>query len=140
MSLEIINPEPLGRPSGWNNGMLAPAGSRILFVAGQAGSDASGKLTTKDFVGQWAQSLDNILTVVRAAGGNPEDIARMTVYVIDREAYLTNLEPLGKMWRERMGKHYPAMALLEVKGLVDPDALVEIEATAVIPEQPHHPA
>ncbi len=132
MSLEIFNPSELGTPSGWNNGLLAPAGGRLLFVAGQSASDETGSVPEIGFVEQWARILDKILAVVRDAGGNPEDIARMTVYVTDRKAYLDNLTSLGAIWRERLGKHYPAMALVEVTALVDARAMVEIEATAVV--------
>ncbi len=132
MSLEIFNPSELGTPSGWNNGLLAPAGGRLLFVAGQSASDATGSVPEIGFVEQWASILDKILAVVRAAGGKPDDIARMTVYVTDRQAYLDNLKPLAAIWRERLGKHYPAMALVEVTALVDAHAMIEIEATAVL--------
>jgi enamine deaminase RidA (YjgF/YER057c/UK114 family) len=126
MSFEIVNPESLGRPSGWNNGMLGPAGGRVLFVAGQAAPTAGG------LVAQWEAALERVLAVVRAAGGAAQDIGRMTVYVTDRAAYLAQLKPLGEVHRRLMGRHYPAMALVEVKALVDPHALVEIEATAVL--------
>lgn len=127
MSFEILNPEPLGRPSGWNNGLLAPPGGRILFVAGQTAPAAPG------LVAQWEAALERVLAVVRAARGGPQDIGRMTVYVTDKAAYLAGRPALGEIHRRLMGKHYPAMALVEVKALVDPGALVEIEATAVIP-------
>jgi enamine deaminase RidA (YjgF/YER057c/UK114 family) len=126
MSFEIINPESLGRPSGWNNGMLAAAGGRVLFVAGQAAPTAG------DLVAQWEAALERVLAVVRAAGGGPQDIGRMMVYVTDRAAYLAQRKPLGEVHRRLMGRHYPAMALVEVNALVDPHALVEIEATAVL--------
>jgi enamine deaminase RidA (YjgF/YER057c/UK114 family) len=127
VSFDIINPSPLGRPSGWNHGMLGPAGGRVLFVAGQTAAGAAG------IVEQWERALERVVTVVRAAGGAPEDIGRMTVYVTDRAAYLAARRALGDVHRRHMGKHYPAMALVEVKALVDEGALVEIEATAVIP-------
>ncbi|HKE89361.1 MAG TPA: RidA family protein [Gemmatimonadales bacterium] len=127
MSFDIVNPGPLGQPSGWNHGMLAPAGGRVLFVAGQTAASAG------SIVEQWERALERVLAVVRAAGGAPADIGRMTVYVTDRAAYLAARRALGEVHRRHMGKHYPAMALLEVKALVDDGALVEIEATAVIP-------
>ncbi|HTY06581.1 MAG TPA: RidA family protein [Gemmatimonadales bacterium] len=127
MSFDIINPDPPGRPRGWNNGMLGPAGGRVLFVAGQTAPGVGG------LTAQWAKALDQVLSVVRAAGGGPEHIGRMTVYVTDRDAYLANLQALGEVHRRAMGKHYPAMALVEVSALVDQAAVVEIEATAVIP-------
>ena len=126
MTFQIINPETFGaRPSGWNHGMLAEKGGRILFVAGQI-------VPVGDFVSQWDAALDRVLEVVRAAGGKPEDIGRMVVYTTDRLSYLANLTPLGEVHRKHMGRHYCAMAVVEVKSLMDSKALVEIEAVAVI--------
>ena len=133
MTFQIINPESLGAPKGWNNGMLAPEGNRILFVAGQAASDSSGAVAQVGFVEQFAKALENIITVVKEAGGGPQNIGRLMIYVTDMEAYLATRKPLGEAYRGLMGRHYPAMALIEVKGLVDSNALVEIEATAVLP-------
>lgn len=134
MTFQIINPDSLGAPRGWNHGLLAPAGGRVLFVAGQVASDASGTVTETGLVRQWAKALENVLAVVRAAGGRQEDIGRLTIYVTDRRAYLDSLKPLGEVHRRLMGRHYPAMALVEVQSLLDPSALVEMEATAVIEE------
>jgi enamine deaminase RidA (YjgF/YER057c/UK114 family) len=126
MAFEIINPEAFGaRPSGWSHGMLADKGGRILFVAGQIAP-------VGDFVAQWEGALGRVLEVVRSAGGTPEHIGRMVVYITDRPAYLANLTPLGEVHRKHMGRHYPAMAVVEVKSLVDSKALVEIEAVAVL--------
>ena len=126
MAFEIINPESFGaRPSGWNHGMLAEQGGRILFVAGQI-------VPVGDFVAQWDGALGRVMAVVRAAGGQPENVGRMVVYLTDRPAYLTNLTPLGEVHRKHMGRHYPAMAVVEVKSLMDSKALVEIEAVAVL--------
>lgn len=133
MTFQIINPESLGAPRGWNNGVLAPAGGRVLFVAGQTARDASGKIKASGIVEQFERALENVTTVVRESGGKPEDIGRFTLYVTDLQAYLSSLKPLGKAYRKLMGRHYPAMALVEVKGLADENALVEIEATAVLP-------
>ncbi len=133
MTYEIFNPGALGEPRGWNNGMLAPAGGRVLFVAGQTARDASGRVPDVGFVEQFDQALANVLAVVREAGGAPDHIGRLTVYVTDMDAYRESLASLGPAWRERMGRHYPAMALVEVRSLVDPEALVEIEATAILP-------
>ncbi len=133
MTFQIINPESLGAPKGWNNGLLAPAGGRVLFVAGQDARDASGNMTATGIVDQFAQVFDNLLTVVREAGGKPEHIGRLTIYVTDLEAYVTNLKPIGEAYRKRMGRHYPAMALVEVKALMESNALIEVEATAVLP-------
>jgi NAD(P)-dependent dehydrogenase (short-subunit alcohol dehydrogenase family)/enamine deaminase RidA (YjgF/YER057c/UK114 family) len=128
----IINPEELGAPKGWNNGMLAQAGGRVLFIAGQTARDVSGKVPELDFVGQFDAALGNVLAVLRQAGGEPGDLGRFTIYVTDMAQYRASLKPLGEVYRRRMGTHYPAMALVEVKSLVDPGAMVEIEATAVL--------
>ena len=128
MTFRIVNPDALGRPSGGNHRMLAPAGGRLLFVAGQTAPERGGGL-----VEQWAGALERVLEVVRAAGGGPEHIGRMTVYVIDRQTYLASLKPLGEVHRRLMGRHYPAMTLVQVQALLEPNAAVEIEATAVLP-------
>jgi NAD(P)-dependent dehydrogenase (short-subunit alcohol dehydrogenase family)/enamine deaminase RidA (YjgF/YER057c/UK114 family) len=130
--LAIINPEELGVPRGWNNGMLAQAGGRILFIAGQTARDRSGQVPAGDFVSQFDQALANVLAVLREAGGEPGDIGRFTIYVTDMAQYRISLKPLGEVYRRRMGTHFPAMALVEVTSLVDPQAVVEIEATAVL--------
>jgi len=134
MTFEIVNPESLGAPRGWNNGMLARADGRILFVAGQPGWETAAIGEPPGFVDQFARALDKVLAVVRAAGGGPADVGRLTIYVTDLAAYRASLKPLGAAWRERFGTHYPAMALVEVKGLVDHGAVVEIEATAIVGE------
>lgn len=134
MRFEIINPASLGAPRGWNHGLLAPGDARLLFVAGQVGVPAAGAAAaTPGFVEQFGAALDRVLAVVREAGGGPDDVARMTVFVTDLAAYRASLAPLGEAWRSRFGTHYPAMALVEVSGLVDRGALVEIEATAMVP-------
>jgi enamine deaminase RidA (YjgF/YER057c/UK114 family) len=126
MTFDIINPEAFGaRPSGWNHGMLAEKGGRILFVAGQI-------MPVGDLVSQWDGALGRVLEVVRAAGGTAENIGRMVVYTSDRVSYLANLSPLGEVHRKHMGRHYCAMAVVEVKSLMDSKALVEIEAIAVL--------
>ena len=132
MRFEIVNPESLGAPKGWNNGVLAPRDGRLLFVAGQAGWEHERPGEPPGFVEQFARALDKVLAVVRASDGEPTDVARLTVYVTDLAAWRASLEPLGEAWRARFAKHYPAMTLVEVKGLVDRGALVEMEATAVI--------
>jgi enamine deaminase RidA (YjgF/YER057c/UK114 family) len=126
MAFEIINPEAFGgRPSGWNHGMLSQKGGRVLFVAGQI-------VPVGDFVAQWDGALGRVLEVVRAAGGEAENIGRLVAYITDRPAYLANLTPLGEVHRKHMGRHYTAMAVVEVKSLMDSQALVEIEAVAVL--------
>ncbi len=133
MSLAAINPEELGAPKGYSNGILAPAGGRLLFVAGQIGWDKAHRLVSKEFHRQFEQALANVAAVVRAAGGSPARVARLTIYVTDRRLYLDSLPDVGEAYRKVMGRNYPAMALLEVKALLEPGALVEIEATAVLP-------
>jgi NAD(P)-dependent dehydrogenase (short-subunit alcohol dehydrogenase family)/enamine deaminase RidA (YjgF/YER057c/UK114 family) len=128
----IINPEELGAPRGWNNGMLARAGGRMLFIAGQTARDGSGRVPAGDFVTQFERALGNVLTVLRQAGGSPTDVGRFTIYVTDVAQYRASLKPLGAAYRRQMGSHFPAMALVEVKALVDDHALVEIEATAMV--------
>lgn len=131
--LEVVDPPELGRPQGYANGIIVPAGRRLLFVAGQIGWDAEQRLVGDDFVEQFAQALSNVLTVVDAAGGEAADVARLTVYVVDKAEYLASRRELGRRWHELMGRHYPAMALVEVSGLLAPGAKVEIEATAAVP-------
>jgi enamine deaminase RidA (YjgF/YER057c/UK114 family) len=128
----IVNPAELGAPRGWNNGMLARAGGRMLFVAGQTARDGSGQVPAADFVAQFDAALGNVLAVLRQAGGEPGDVGRFTIYVTDMAQYRGSLKPLGEVYRRHMGTHFPAMALMEVKSLVDQQAVVEIEATAVL--------
>ena len=130
MPLSPINPASLSAPRGYSHGMKGSG--QLLFVAGQIGWDGDGHMVSGDFVAQFARALDNVLTVVRAAGGRPESVARMVAYVTDKAEYRRRSRELGAVWRERMGRHYPAMALVEVKSLLEDDALVEIEATAVL--------
>ena len=132
MSFEIINPPQLGPPSGWSNGILAKGGGRLLFVAGQPGWDAAAAGAPAGFAEQFGRAIDRVLAVVAAAGGAPADVARLTVYVTDLAAYRAARGALGEVWRARFGRYYPAMALLEVRGLVDQGAVIEIEATAVL--------
>jgi enamine deaminase RidA (YjgF/YER057c/UK114 family) len=131
--VKIINPTSLGPPRGFSHGVLAPAGGRLLFVAGQTAADAKGVVSNRDFAAQFDAALARVLTVVQEAGGTPADVARMTVFVSDLDAYLASRRALREIWMRHMGTHYPAMALVEVSRLVDAGAVVEIEATAVIP-------
>ena len=129
--LEIINPKECGKHPGFSHGVKAPSGS-ILFIAGQVGWDEQGKLAGPEFAGQFDKALSNLLAVVREAGGSPENVVRLTIYVLDRQEYLANLKPLGEAYRRRMGRHYPAMTLVEVKGLVEEGCRLELEATAAL--------
>jgi len=128
-----VNPEELGAPKGYNNGVLAAAGSRLLFVAGQVGWDRDHKIVPGGFVAQFDRALANVLAVVSAAGGSPEHIVRMTLYVLDRTPYVEGLSSIGQSYRVRMGRHFPAMTLVEVAALLEEGALIEIEATAAVP-------
>lgn len=135
MKMTIINPGALGQPRGYSNGVLVEGGS-LLFVAGQVGWDGVQRIVSDDFAAQFAQALENVLAVVRAAGGEPANIARLTIYVVDKEEYSSRLDDVGKAYRQLMGKHFPAMTLVEVSNLLERLAKVEIEATAVITPAP----
>lgn len=129
--MDILLPEGWQQPQGYSNGISARG--RLLFVAGQVGWDARHRFPP-DFVGQLRLTLENTLAVLRAGGAGPEHIARMTWYIIDMEAYRASLRDIGAIYRTLIGAHYPAMAALQVTGLVEPEALLEIETTAVIPD------
>jgi enamine deaminase RidA (YjgF/YER057c/UK114 family) len=130
MALVPVNPDSLAKPQGFSHGIKGSG--EWLFVAGQIGWNREGRMVSDDLTTQFAQALDNVLDVVWAAGGKPESVARMTVYVTDKADYVRKRQPIGEAWRKRMGRHYPAMALVEVKSLVEDDAKVEIEATALL--------
>jgi enamine deaminase RidA (YjgF/YER057c/UK114 family) len=137
--MKIINPEALGQPIGYNNGLLFDGGS-LLFIAGQVGWDKERRFVSDDFADQFAQALENVLAVVREAGGSPENIARLLIFVTDKDEYASRLRDVGSAYRQLMGKHFPAMTLVEVKGLLERLAKVEIEALAVIPEASESPS
>lgn len=132
MSFDFINPESLGEPSGYSNGVLTEAGGRLLFVAGQIGWGQDQKINSSDLVAQFDRALANVISVVSEAGGAAEQIARLVIYVTDKNEYRARMKEIGESYRARMGKHFPAMVLVEVKGLLDDRAQVEIEATAVL--------
>ena len=129
--METLQPPGWPRPRGYANGVAADG--RLGGVAGQIGWDASGAFPAADLAGQVRQTLANVVAVVAEAGGRPEHVARMTWYLVDRSEYLGSLRAIGAAYREVMGRHFPAMAVVEVAGLLEPDAKVEIEATAVVP-------
>lgn len=131
--LRAIQPPGWKRPKGYANGVVAEG--RILFVAGQIGWDADEVFHSDVFHEQWDRALANVLEVVRAAGGGPEHVARMTIYVTDKRAYLDQIPQVGEAWKRHMGRNYPAMALVQVADLVEDRALVEIEATCVLPKE-----
>ena len=128
--MKIINPDTLTKPSGYNNGILGSG--NILCVAGQVGWDKNAQLAN-GLAQQFEQAIRNVLEVVQAAGGKAENISRFTIYIKDKEEYLQQTREIGLRYRMLMGKHYPAMSLVIVKDLLEEGALVEIEATAVIP-------
>jgi enamine deaminase RidA (YjgF/YER057c/UK114 family) len=129
-AMAIINPASLARPRGFSHGVVAEG--RILFVAGQVGWNAQAEIVSDRFEEQFDQALANVLAVVAEAGGGPESLCRLTIYVVDKAEYVEAQKAIGERYRARMGRHYPAMTLVEVRGLLEPGARVEIEATAVI--------
>ena len=131
MKITILNPESLAEPRGYNNGVLVEGGS-LLFVAGQIGWDRLSRIVSDDFALQFEQALENVLAVVRKAGGGPTNITRLLIFVTDKKEYLAAMKPIGAAYRRLMDKHYPAMTLVEVEALLEDSAKVEIEAMAVI--------
>jgi enamine deaminase RidA (YjgF/YER057c/UK114 family) len=129
--VQRLQPPGWPEPRGYANGIAAEG--RLVFVAGQIGWDMSGAFPASDLAGQVRQTLENVVAVVAEAGGRPEHVARMTWYLVDRAEYLENLRAIGAAYREVMGRHFPAMAVVEVAGLLEPEAKVEIEAVAVLP-------
>jgi len=130
--MKILQPPGWPRPRGYSNG-IAAHGS-VVFIGGQIGWNAEGRFESDDFAAQARQALANVVAVLAEAGGRPEHIARMTWYVTDRREYVAAYKAVGEAYREVMGRHYPAMTTVEVSGLVEDRAKVEIEATAVIPD------
>jgi enamine deaminase RidA (YjgF/YER057c/UK114 family) len=128
---EVIHPEGWAPAKGYANGMMAPGGQ--LFVGGQIGWTGEKVFESRDFVGQTEQALRNVVAVVEAAGGAAEHIVRLTWYVTDKREYLARQKEVGEVYRRVMGRHFPAMTMVVVAGLVEDEALVEIEATAVVP-------
>jgi enamine deaminase RidA (YjgF/YER057c/UK114 family) len=132
---EILLPEGWAKPVGYANGIAARG--RLVFVAGQIGwNPATGEIETDDFATQTEIALRNVAAVLAAAGAGPEHVARMTWYITDKPAYLAARREIGRAWREVLGRHYPAMAVVVVSALIEDRAKVEIEATAVVPEAP----
>jgi enamine deaminase RidA (YjgF/YER057c/UK114 family) len=129
--MRVLQPPGWPRPRGYANGVAAEG--RLVFVAGQIGWDASGTVVSDDLVRQFEKTLENTLAVLRAAGAGPEHVARMTWYITDKREYLARARELGEVYRTLMGKHYPAMAVVEVKALIEDRAKIEIETTAVVP-------
>ena len=133
MTFTVINPQSLGVPSGYANGLLTEPGGRLLFVAGQIAWNEKHDIVSADFVEQFDKALANVMTVVSEAGGKASDVARLVIYVTDKKEYLERTREVGERYRKHMGKHFPAMVLVQVAGLVDNAAKVEIEGIAVLP-------
>ena len=133
--LRTIHPEGWARPVGYANGILVPAGHCLLAVAGQVGWDADSRMVSEEFVPQFAQALGNVVAIVRAAGGEPEHLIRLTFFVTDKNQYVQQTRQVGQHYREIVGRHYPACTLVEVRALLEPGALIEIEATAALPPE-----
>ena len=132
MSFTFINPKSLGAPRGYANGVLTEAGGRFLFIAGQIGWDEKQEIVSADLVDQFDRALRNVVSVVTEAGGRVEQIARLIIYVTDKNEYRERMKEIGERYRARMGKHFPAMVLVEVKSLLDDNAKIEIEGIAVL--------
>jgi len=132
VSFTFINPESLGAPRGYSNGVLAEAGGRLLFIAGQIAWNEEQQIVSDDLVAQFDRALANVITVVTDAGGRPDQIARLILYVTDKDDYQHRMKEIGERYRAHMGKHFPAMVLVEVKSLLDDAARIEIEGIAVL--------
>ena len=131
MSFTFINPDSLGAPHGYANGVLTEGG-RLLFIAGQVAWDQQQQIVGADLVEQFDRALANVIAVVTEAGGKPEQIARLVIYVTDKHEYRRRMKEIGDRYRARMGKHFPAMVLVEVAGLLEDQAQIEIEGVAVL--------
>ena len=132
--MQILQPPGWAKPRGFSNGISASG--NLVFVAGQIGWTGEGKWEASDFAGQFRQTLKNTLAVLAEAGAKPEHIVRMTWYILDKKEYLAAIKEVGAAYRELIGRHYPAMAVVQVAGLIEDRARIEIETTAVIPERP----
>ncbi len=130
--MDILQPPGWKRPRGYSNGVAARG--RLVFVAGQVGWNAEERFESPDLVGQARQALRNVVAILAAGGARPEHVCRMTWYLADRHEYAASLEALGAVYREVMGRTFPAMTAVEVAGFVEEGARVEIEATAVVPD------
>lgn len=132
MTHHTLQPDSWPRPRGYANGISARG--RQIFVAGQIGWNANQELVGTDLVSQARQALQNIVAILACDGARPDHLVRLTWYVLDREAYVACSKALGEVYREVIGKHYPAMSAVQVGALIEPGAVVEIEATAVVPD------
>ncbi len=129
---QVISPPGMPRPRGYADGLVVPSG-RLLFISGQIAWDKDARIVSPDFATQFLAALDNVINVVRTAGGGTQHIVKLLAFVSDLDAYRAATRAIGEGWRARMGKYYPAMSLVKVAGLLEPGALVEIEGMAVLP-------
>ena len=132
--MQILQPPGWAKAKGFSNG-IAVRGGTTVYIAGQVGWTGEGKWEARDFAGQFRQALQNLISVLKEAKGEPQHIVRLTWYVLDKSEYLGSLKEVGAAYRELMGRHYPAMTVVQVGALVEDDARLEIEATAVIPDE-----
>jgi enamine deaminase RidA (YjgF/YER057c/UK114 family) len=132
MKKQLVNPTTFPKPRGYTNGVVCGPG-RILYVAGQVAFDKDAHIVSPDFATQFLAALDNVIAVVRAAGGGTEHIVKLLAFVTDMDKYRDAQRAIGEGWRARMGSYWPAMSLVKVAGLLEPGALVEIEGTAMLP-------
>lgn len=132
MSFKIINPASLGKPSGYSNGLLTTVSGNLLFVSGQVAWNGEQQIVSDDFVKQFDQALANFISVVLEAGGSPVDVVRLIMYVTDLNEYRARTKEIGERYRHHFGKHFPAMVLVEVKGLLEDAAKIEIEGMALL--------
>ena len=133
MSLEFVNPPELGTPKGFSHAVVGTG--RTVFLAGQTALDADGKIVGATVVEQFEKALGNLLAALAAAGGTPEDLASLTVYIVDMDDYRANARAIGGVWRRLIGEQYPAMAGIGISRLWDAEALVEVQGFAVLPER-----
>jgi enamine deaminase RidA (YjgF/YER057c/UK114 family) len=132
MGFKVVTPPHFPKPRGYVNGIVVEGG-RTLHISGQIAWDKDARIVSPDFATQFLQALDNVIAVVREAGGGAEHVAKLLVFVTDLDAYRAATRAIGEGWRGRMGKYYPAMSLVKVAGLLEPGAMVEIEGVAVLP-------
>ena len=130
--MRILQPAEWARPKGYANGIEARG--RTIFVAGQIGWDKDQRFQAKDFAGQFEQTLRNILAVLREADAGPGHVVRMTWFITDKKAYLAGIREVGEIYRRLMGRNFPTMSVVQVAALIEDEAMVEIEATAVVPD------
>lgn len=134
MGHNVIHPTHFPKPRGYANGILTEMpGGRVLHMAGQIGWDKDAHIVSPDFAVQFLQALDNVIAIVREAGGATEHVVKLLVFVTDLDMYRAGAAAIGEGWRERFGRYYPAMSLVKVAGLLEPGALVEIEGVAILP-------